>query len=186
MKCIPSTRGFEIIVDDGDFDRLTAVKWHALENGRTKICRPARNVRKGGRKTIYLHHEILPPKAGLVIDHINGDVWDNRRSNLRYCTNAENLRNRHHPLRGDLPKGVHRKGRRFVTYITFEGRRHCLGGFATIAEASAAYDTAALRLHGQFACLNNLGGNVAARPKDFKASHASPNNRKVQHDHVIG
>ena len=32
---------------------------------------------------------------GYVIDHINGDRWDNRVQNLRYVTCSENLRSKH-------------------------------------------------------------------------------------------
>lgn len=56
------------------------------------------NSSKGGyainRNLKKLHHNIVgkPPK-GLVTDHINRDRLDNRRENLRFITNAENIRN---------------------------------------------------------------------------------------------
>ena len=42
---------------------------------------------------IEIHRFIMKPKKGEYVDHINGDTLDNRRSNLRVCTNAANLRN---------------------------------------------------------------------------------------------
>lgn len=46
---------------------------------------------------IKLHHMVFgkPPK-GLVTDHINRNKMDNRVSNLRFVTQAENLRNGAH------------------------------------------------------------------------------------------
>lgn len=38
----------------------------------------------------YLHHKILPPKGGFVIDHINKNKLDNRPENLRYLTSRQN------------------------------------------------------------------------------------------------
>ncbi len=39
----------------------------------------------------YLHHFVLPKHSELVVDHINGNTFDNRRSNLRYLTAVENM-----------------------------------------------------------------------------------------------
>lgn len=45
-----------------------------------------------GRR-LTLHHCILRPEPGLVVDHINRNRLDNRSSNLRVVTIAENLEN---------------------------------------------------------------------------------------------
>lgn len=41
-----------------------------------------------------LHRELINPPKGYVVDHIDGDTRNNRRSNLRVVTQAENLQNR--------------------------------------------------------------------------------------------
>jgi hypothetical protein len=41
----------------------------------------------------FLHRQILEPKPGLDIDHINRDKLDNRRQNLRYLTRSQNCIN---------------------------------------------------------------------------------------------
>lgn len=75
--------GKNAIVDDDVYEEYKNIKMH---------CNKAGYVVFG--KTKYLHREIMKPKAGLVVDHKNHDVLDNRRSNLRICTQAENTRNR--------------------------------------------------------------------------------------------
>jgi hypothetical protein len=99
------------------------------------------------------------------VDHISGNPLDNRKSNLRLCTPLENSRNR--PVRSDNLTGY--KG---VTFRTREnkyvarisprpGIRLFLGRFDTAWEAAAAYDTAAVLYHGEFARTNNLMGVLA-------------------------
>jgi hypothetical protein len=160
MKRIPSTLGFEALVDDEDFERLSAFKWYAHNSanrrGDSTGKRPARRTSKQeGRKVLFLVHHILRAPPGMVVDHINGDPWDNRRANLRVCTNTENLRNRakHRGCKNPY-KGVHPMGRRWTALICLDGAIHRLGSYAIPEEAALAYDAAALALFGDFARLN--------------------------------
>lgn len=88
------------------------------------------------------------------VDHINGSKLDDRFINLREATNAENCRNR--PLRKDnklSAKGVHKTRYAYVAQVSVDGARTGLGSFRTREAAKAAYNTAALKLHGKFARL---------------------------------
>lgn len=163
MKRIPSAKGFEIIVDDEDYDRLAAHKWYPV--ARPGNERPARRVRK---KTVYLYHEVIGrPPAGMVTDHINGDPWDNRKCNLRFCTHAENIRNqRRKPKSGGVGKGVHLGKAAWFSSIQAGGRSYHLGSYKTALEAELAYDGAALFLHGEFACLNHPDAGTAPKSPD--------------------
>lgn len=87
---IPLTKGFVAIVDDEDAD-LASRRWHTIIPKRIPYAA------SGWRPTILLHREIAARMGleidGLMIDHINGDGIDNRRSNLRAVTTSENNRN---------------------------------------------------------------------------------------------
>ena len=99
----------------------------------------------------------MKPPAGMVVDHINHDGLDNRRSNLRVCTIAQNLKNRR-PVRG---KGVKYKGvifikarKKFRTCIQCGEKTLNLGYFDDEISAGKAYDEKARELFGEYAYLN--------------------------------
>lgn len=47
--------------------------------------------------TVRLHREVMQAPDGLETDHIDGDRLNNRRSNLRLVTPAENMQNKATP-----------------------------------------------------------------------------------------
>ena len=89
------------------------------------------------------------------IDHINGDRADNRPENLRLCNQSQNGGNRKvnkGRMYGVASKGVTLKPwGKFLAQIRCEGKNKYIGIFATEAEASAAYNLAALAAFGEFA-----------------------------------
>ena len=97
-------------------------------------------------------HQLWP--VPFQLDHINMNRTDNRISNLRPATNAQNMRNRKAQKNSSTGvKGVyvHKRSGKFIASIACDGRTMYLGLFSTVREAKAAYDAAAERLHGPFA-----------------------------------
>ncbi len=104
-----------------------------------------------------LHNVILGRREGLIVDHIDGDVRNNRRSNLRYVTKRENAWNRSLSSKNSTGfKGVSfRKDRgTYLAAIRVTGRLIKIGTFKTPEEAAQAYDRSARKHYGEFACLN--------------------------------
>jgi len=152
-KEIPLTRGYIAVVDDDDFESLSKHRWY-FQAGYAK-----RGKKVEGRvnaKVVPMHREILGMLPGdeRVVDHIDGDGLNNRRSNLRICTVHENNRNRRLPRINKCGyKGVRKSsnGKWWYAQIGAFGKVIHLGQFNTPEEAHQAYCRAADELHGQFA-----------------------------------
>ncbi|WP_343499692.1 HNH endonuclease signature motif containing protein [Achromobacter denitrificans] len=88
------------------------------------------------------------------LDHINGDRSDNRISNLRLCTVAQNRINSK-PNKNNLAglKGAHwHPGeRRWIARCGLAGRSVRIGAYATAEEAHQAYLDFAAHHYGAFA-----------------------------------
>ena len=141
-------------VDAEDFGRVllfcSAWHLHRKRNGRPVAIttthrissRPVRKVR-----TTRLHRFVLELKPGdPMVDHRDGDVCNNRKSNLRYVTNAQNSQNRYQSrragstsqYRGVSCKGGQPRGKPWRGVCVHEGRHYSAGYFATELECAIA------------------------------------------------
>lgn len=160
MKQIALTQGKFAIVDDDDYGESMKHKWYASKKHYGGYV-AKRNTLIGGKKThsVYMHREIMGLKRGdrKQVDHINHKTLDNRRQNLRLCTNQQNQMNRG-PDRKNISsfKGVSwdRDNKKWRAQLGFNGRNKHLGRYASPIEAAKAYDKAAIKYFGEFAHLN--------------------------------
>ena len=68
------------IFDSEDYDLVSKYKWNLGPDG---YCR-------SGYSSVRLHRLVLGVKEGCQVDHINLDITDNRKCNLRICDNSLN------------------------------------------------------------------------------------------------
>ncbi len=149
--------GDSFFIDTADFPLVSRYKWSRMKNGYFKASLGSRE--KGH---VLLHRLLMNPPDDMVVDHINGDKSNCKRSNLRICTQAENSRNASLNKNNICGyKGVYFDPRRKRWYSRIHmGRTHSLGGFETAEDAALAYDVAAEALHGDFAKGNKTIGLI--------------------------
>lgn len=94
MKKIPLSSGLYALIDNDLWAELSQYRWQAGNTSKPGNDPRWYAMRKEGGVTVYLHRAVACPPAGLVVDHIDGDTLDNRRSNLRVVTHRENCNNR--------------------------------------------------------------------------------------------
>lgn len=157
-RTIPLTQGRVAIVDAADYDAIAAHKWYAhRQYGDVFYAGRSLPVGNGKFATLHMHRLIMAAPKGLVVDHINHNGLDNRRSNLRLCTNLENVRHCS-SAKGATSKylgvGWHKSTAKWMARIRFGGKQVHLGTFIDEAAAARAYDEAAHKHYGTFANLN--------------------------------
>ena len=108
--------------------------------------------------TLRIHRLIMNCPDDKIIDHINHNTLDNRKSNLRICTHLENNRNSKKRKDGlsSQYKGVthSKKTGKFIAQINIKNKRKRIGQYNTELEATIAYNEHAKKFYGEFANLN--------------------------------
>jgi hypothetical protein len=153
MKEIQLTQGKVAIVDDEDFEYLNQWKWQACKKGY--VWYAERTTEKSYIKKHYkMHREIMKPADGVMIDHVNGDGLDNRKSNLRFCNKSQNYANCR--VRSDNSTGYKgvtydKKNKKFAAKMVVGDVNIWIGRFDTAEMAAKEYNKAAILYHGDFA-----------------------------------
>jgi hypothetical protein len=151
VRYIPLTKGRYAIIDAADYERASEHKWCASCSG----CRIYAYCHMNG-KTVALHRFLTNAPKGMVVDHIDGNTLNDRRSNLRVCTQQQNLYNSRPKGKSSHFKGIcwDKGKRRWVVYVRYEGRNIYVGRFRSEINAARAYDRKAYECFGQYAYLN--------------------------------
>lgn len=152
MKEITLKGGQITLVDDEDYEGLKDFNWSLMKQQNVKSQYAQCKIH--GR--VQLMHRIITnaPKRS-VVDHINGDGLDNRKDNLRVCSQAENCRNQVLSQNNKNGyKGVRKRNSKYAASIRVNRQLIHLGMYHTAQEAADAYDRAAIEHFGEFALTN--------------------------------
>ena len=133
-------------VDDEDFELLRKYRWRENDEGYA--------ARSSKGATYQMHRLIMRASRGVMIDHINNKPLDNRKANLRLCTNAQNQMNRGKQSNNTSGyKGVswEKRQKKWRACIEVAGKAISIGYFKDKLQAHEAYKEAAKKYHGEFA-----------------------------------
>jgi hypothetical protein len=103
----------------------------------------------------------MKPDKDMLIDHLDGNTFNNQKKNLRICTHSENMRNSKIPINNTSGyKGVslikNTITEKWMATIRFNNKKNYLGSFNDPVDAARAYNEAALKYHGEFAHINKI------------------------------
>ncbi|WP_303188412.1 HNH endonuclease [uncultured Clostridium sp.] len=121
-------------IDNDDLEKCNKLTWHYAKNKDSKYIQ----TRIKG-KMIKLHRYIMNMNnSNLVVDHINRNPLDNRKSNLRICSYKENSFNK--SIRVDNTSGIpgvsfHKTNKKWRAKIKYNNLTIHLGYFEDINEA---------------------------------------------------
>jgi hypothetical protein len=142
--------GYDVLIDEEDYERVhEMMPWHMSKRKNQVYIQRA----VGENKKIKLHRFLINAPEGSCVDHISGDTLDNRKSNLRICSLAENSRNsKLSKANTSGYKGVSfdKKNGKWRAFITKNRKQYSLGYFETPEEAYRAYCEASKKYHGEF------------------------------------
>lgn len=150
IKCTTKS-GRYFIFDNEDLDLLKDYHWSVDK------YRYAQGFNKSNGKKVKLHRLLLNTPDNIIVDHINGQPWDNRKSNLRCATQHQNTQNSAMPSSNTTGyKGVcfDKRKKKYLASIHPNGKTKFLGYFSNPQDAAKAYDKAAVLYFGEFARLN--------------------------------
>jgi hypothetical protein len=162
------TKGLFAIIDEEDLPKVSQYKWHALckRRGGNYYANTSIHISGSGKdrikKNINMHRFIMDATDGQHVDHKNGNTLDNRKENLRICSNSQNHMNipKINKATTSKYKGVSLRkndaSKGWRATIRANGEALELGYYPTEAAAAIAYNQAALKYFGEFALLNEI------------------------------
>ena len=158
----------KVKIDIEDVEKCKQITWHYSNSKDIPyICGKVK------KKNIKIHRYLLNLRdRDLVVDHINRDSLDNRKSNLRIANYQENSFNR--SLRSDNSTGVaginyHKTNNKWRAKIRYNGIDIHLGYFSDINEAIINRQLAEEYLFGEYSPnykLDNVNNDVLFKTRE--------------------
>lgn len=160
MKEIKLTHGKVALVDDEDYEWINKYTWCLLLTGYAGSASMIWEYKTRG--IALMHRVILNVPKNQIIDHINRNKLDNRKSNLRIADPTGNNANKGLQTNNTLGyKGLKLKfykdgTPKYEVIVRHKNIKHYIGVFKSKEEAALAYNEAAIKYFGEYACLNKI------------------------------
>ncbi len=157
---IELTQGKVAIIDEEDWFKIRGFNWHMNHERAGRMYAHAMfNWNRNKHQSFKLHRILLSVNTNQIIDHINRQTLDNRKSNLRICSRNQNQHN--HGVSKKNKSGFigvyyNKKDHKWFAQIRNNNKLIYIGYFTNPIEAARARDKKAIELHGEFAKLNEI------------------------------
>ncbi len=172
MKKIPrdghiiTRKGSVVLIDKEDYPSVSKYTWTTNKTGYVQRYFRDSVTKKMGSISLSRFLMGVSDKMWqeVMVDHINGDKLDNRRSNLRLANNTENQWNSKKSTRNKSGyKGVlwHKLHKKWMVSI----QRDCVGYYDDLEVAAWFYNKHAKERFGDFARLNTFDDKMAVEKK---------------------
>ena len=139
MKEIAVRKSGVVMVDDEDYEYVNQFCWYSDSFHYVFLTKG----KEDNFRRVKMHREIMNLHDDMVIDHINRDTFDNRKSNLRICTILENNNNKGNISKNkDKLKGAYKANygkNKWYSTLCFNKQHIWLGTFNSELEAHNAY-----------------------------------------------
>lgn len=142
-----TNKGQEFYFDLEDYEKIKEYCW--VKHGKYIDARSPEG------STIKLHRLVMDAKEGDYVDHRFHNEYDNRKSNLRICTNQENTMN--HKIHKNNTSGksgiTYRKdSNKWRARLWYKGKCYNLGSFLSYEDAVRVRNEKEIELFKEFRC----------------------------------
>lgn len=151
----------EVLVDIDDYQKIKNRYWHThwREDLNNHYVASNRYIGvfngKVKSQTIYLHNYIMKPPKGMVVDHINHNTIDNRKSNLRLVNMSDNAKNRKgrniNNTTGYRNVSYDKTNKTYVVQLQINGKNKVFGRFKDVHEAGRVAREMREKYYGEYA-----------------------------------
>jgi len=152
---VPLTKGYVALVDLEDYARVSTLEWSANIRPNVNTVYALHNGNTGRFSMHRFILGVIDPK--IKVDHKDRDGLNNCKYNLRICSTQQNNANSKASAKSGF-KGVHWDMNLWKACITVNYKHVYLGRYKDILDAARAYDRAAIKAFGEFACTNKSLG----------------------------
>lgn len=148
-------KGEKFYFDLEDYDKIKGHTWSLNSKGYLST----KTFKNGQQKGYLMHRVIMDAPDNMIVDHINGtsSILDNRKSNLRLATQAENCMNSDKPKTNKSGvKGVSwcKNSKKWSATIGYNHKTISLGKYELFEDAVNARIEAEKKYYGEYSIYN--------------------------------
>ena len=159
--------GHKFIIDAEDIERVSKHFWYKKAGQDYIVCNVAGHPKYRLHRFVMGLAPIQESETDYVVDHINRNPMDCRKSNLRIATQHQNCFNKR--IRSNNTTGyvgVTQENKTYVAQVCFNGRSYVVGKSESPSECAAMYNYASQLLFDSFIGHRNSAKELNKKEKE--------------------